>query len=108
MSNFIYIKSIYFERNIEAGDMDVVVVSNHGRFRLGEKVLDSDIVNSFYDYLKERATDEIQRHLADKAQKQLVKSSKERYLEALENEKKIPEQTQSPVLSDDEETEVLP
>lgn len=104
MNNFIYIKSIHFERNVEAGDMDVIVVTNHGIHRLGEDVLDPNIVNSFYDYLKEQATDEIQRYLADKAQEDLLKTPKERVLEALEKKTQI----QAPLLSDDEESEILP
>ncbi len=105
----IYIKTIRFERNVQTGNLDVFIVTNHGEFRLGDNILDPTIVDSFYDYLREQAADEIQRYLANTAQQDLMKSSKQRYIEALQKKVSVEEQVQiqSPLLSD-EETEILP
>lgn len=103
----VYIKTIRFDRNVQTGNLDVFIITNHGEFRLGDDILDPVIVNSFYDYLREQASDEIQRYLADRAQEELVKSSKQRYLEALQKKAQEQEQNQSPLLPD-EETEILP
>jgi len=84
MSNHIYIKAIYFERNVQTGVMEVIIDSNHGHFVLRDDMLDSKIINRVYDYIKEKATDVIGRWIADQAQKDLEASSEDRAREALE------------------------
>ena len=71
----IFLKGISFERNLESGEMEVFVESNHGTFILRGDVLDLKIINSVLDYIKEKATDVISRHVADQLQKELEKSS---------------------------------
>jgi hypothetical protein len=65
--------------------MEIIVDSNHGHFVLRDDVLDTKIVNSVYDYIKEKATNVIGRWLADQAQKELEASSEDRAREALKD-----------------------
>lgn len=83
MSNHIYIKAVWFERNVQTGVMEIIIDSNHGHFVLRDDVLDPKIIGRVYDYIKEKATDVIRRHLADQAQKALEASSEDRAREAL-------------------------
>jgi translation initiation factor IF-3 len=79
----VYIKNIFFERNIETGDLEVRVGSNHGDFILRDDVLDMTIIYSVLDYLKGKATDVITRWAAEQAQLELEKTSEDRAREAL-------------------------
>ena len=79
----IYIKQIYFDRDVESGNLEVYVESNHGTFVLRDDVLDMQIIYSVLDYLKNKATEVIQRHLADAAQQELEKTAEDRAREAL-------------------------
>lgn len=81
--NHVYIKEIFFQRNIESGDMEVYVETNHGTFILRDDVLDMKIIHTVLDYLKNKATDVVRRWLADKAQKELERSAEDRAREAL-------------------------
>ena len=79
----VYIKSVSFERNTQTGLMEVIVESNHGYFALRDDVLNPEIVNQVYDYIKEKATEVIQRYIADQVQQELEKTSEERAKEVL-------------------------
>lgn len=80
---YVYIKEIHFERNVESGDLEVIVESNHGRFVLYEDVLDIRIIHSVLDYLKEKATTVIQAWLAEQLQSELEKTSEDKAREVL-------------------------
>jgi len=81
--NKAYIKSVWFERNIQTGQMEVMVESNYGPFTIGHDALDYSIINRVYDYIKEKATNVINRHIADQAQEELKQTSEDRAREAL-------------------------
>lgn len=78
----VYIKSVLFQRDIQTGQMSVVVECNHGHFALDD-ILDSNIINACYDYIREQAAGAIQRHVADQLQEELTKTPAERAAEAL-------------------------
>jgi len=84
-NNHVYIKSIWFERNIETGLMEVMIESNHGSFALRDDVLDPKVIGRVYDYIKEKAIEVINSYIADQAQKALEKTSADRALEALDS-----------------------
>lgn len=79
----VYIKAVHFERNVQSGDFEIAIDSNHGRFVLREDVIDFSIINDVYLYVKEQATKVIQRYIADAAQQELEKTSIDRAREAL-------------------------
>lgn len=79
----VYIKLVSFERNAQTGLMEVIVESNHGHFALRDDVLNPKIINQVYDYIKEKATEVIQRYIADQVQQELEKTSEERAKEVL-------------------------
>jgi len=82
-NNHVYIKAIWFERNTETRLMEVIVDSNHGSFVLRDDVLDPTVIGRVYDYIKEKATEVINFHIAEQTQKALEKTSVDRAREAL-------------------------
>lgn len=87
----VYIKAVHFERNVQSGDFEIIVDSNHGRFVLREDVIDFSIIVDVYSYIKEQATTVIQRYIADTAQQELEKTSADRARESLGKISKKPE-----------------
>lgn len=83
MAKHVFLKAIYFERNLQTGDMEVFVDSNHGTFVLREDVLDLDVIHSVIGYIKEKATEVISLHVAEQIQSELEKSSLDRAKDAL-------------------------
>ena len=79
----VYIKQIYFDRNVESGELEVYVESNHGSFVLRGDVLDMSIIHSITDYIKDKSEQVVQRYLADKAHAELTKTTEDRAREAL-------------------------
>jgi len=79
----VYIKAVHLERNVQTGDFEIIVDSNHGRFALRDDVIDFSIINDVYGYIKEQATTVIQRYVADTVQQELEKTSADRARESL-------------------------
>lgn len=79
----VFLKGIYFERNLETGEMEVYVESNHGTFVLRSDVLDFSIIHSVLDYIKGKSVEVISRHVAEQMQRELEKSPEDRAREAL-------------------------
>lgn len=79
----VYIKAVHLERNVQSGEFEIMVDSNHGRFVLRDDVIDFSIINDVYMYIKEQAIAVIQRYMADCAQQELEKTSADRARESL-------------------------
>lgn len=57
----IYIKNVILERDITSGQMEVKVITNHGRFIVAVNPI---VVDAFYDHVAQRAREDIEKILA--------------------------------------------
>jgi uncharacterized protein YajQ (UPF0234 family) len=68
MEKHIYVQAILLEKDPQSGETVVRIITNQGRFILGNDIVDKDITGNFYSYIRDLGVKEVKKILASEVE----------------------------------------